>query len=62
MPYSATGMDLDLIIQREGSQRKKDKHHMIHMNLFTKNKQTKIQKTSLWLPKGKMGDKLDVWD
>ena len=29
MPYSATGMDLDLIIQREVSQRKKDKHHMI---------------------------------
>ena len=32
------------------------------MNLFTKQIQTQTQKINLWLPKGKGGDKLGVWD
>ena len=34
------------------------------MNLFTKQKDSQTQKTTLWLPKGKDGgrDKLGVWD
>ena len=40
--------------------------NIIQMNLFTKQKQAQIQRTNLWLPKGKVGwcgrDKLGVWD
>ena len=33
------------------------------MNLSKKQKQdSQTQKTNLWLPKGKGGDKLGVWD
>ena len=33
------------------------------MNLFTKQKQTRTQKTSLWLPQGKVeGGKLEIQD
>ena len=75
MPFAATWMDLKIIILCEGSQKEKDKYHMIslicriynmiQMNLFTKQKDSQTQKTNLWLPKGKGGgggDKLGVWD
>ena len=32
------------------------------MNIFTIQIQTQTQKINLWLPKGKGGDKLGVWD
>ena len=37
---------------------------MIQMNLFTKQTDSQISKSSLWLPKGKCGgsDKLGDWD
>ena len=53
MTFSATGMDLEIIILSEVSQTEKDKYHMIslicrifkkkrkiQMNLFTRQKQT----------------------
>ena len=32
------------------------------MKLFTKQKESQMQKTNLWLPRGKGGDKLGDWD
>ena len=50
MPFTATGMDLEMIILTEVSQTEKDKYHMLslicgienmtQMNLSTKQKQT----------------------
>ena len=68
--FAATWMDLEIIILSED---RKNKYHMIWlirqilkmipMNLFIKQKDSQIRKTSLWLPKGKEdgGDKLGVW-
>ena len=59
-------MDLEIIILSDVRQTEKDKYHMISLicgiykmiqiNLFTRQKQThRLQKTHLWLPKGKGG-------
>ena len=60
-PFSATWMDLEIIILSEVSQIEKDKYHMISLICdFLKNgliykTETDSQslKTNLWLPKGK---------
>ena len=72
MPFSATQIDLEIIIL---SKREKDKYHMISLICGTKKKDTnelidkteidpQTQKTNLWVPKEKGGgwDKLGVWD
>jgi len=60
MPFAATWMDLEIIIQSKVSQTEKDKYHitymwnlikMIQKNLFKKQKQTQISKPTLWLHK-----------
>ena len=35
MPIAATWMQLEIIILNEGSQKEKDKHHMISCGLYT---------------------------
>jgi len=50
MPFAATWMGLEIIIQSEASQREKEKYHVlsltcgirqkIHVDIFTKQKQT----------------------
>ena len=45
-------MDLEIIILSEISQKERDKYHMI----------SPIQKTNLWLPQGKEGDKSGILD
>ena len=62
--------DLEIITQV--SQTEKDKYHMISFIceiffndpnelIYKIQKDPQIQKTNLWLPKGKRGDKLGVW-
>ena len=66
-------MDLEIIILSEVSQPEKDKNHMISLicgilkndinELICKIEiDSQTQKTNLWLPKGKGGGKLGVWD
>ena len=76
MPFSATRMDLEIIILSEVSQTEKDKSDMIllicriskkmiQMNLFTKQKQThrlRKQTYGYQSEKGVGRDKLGVWD
>ena len=57
LPFAATQMDLEAITLSEISQKEKDKYYMIsficgiqkiiQMNLFTKQKDSQIQKTNL---------------
>ena len=67
MPFKATWMDLEMIIQSEVSQTEKDKYYMISLICgILKNDTNKLiykteidsqtQKTNLWLPKGKGGE------
>ena len=67
MPFTATWMDLEIIILSEISQRQisYDIIHMwnLKMNLFTKQKQTHGNQTyGFHRGKGRGGDKLEVWD
>ena len=66
-------MDLEIIILSEVSQKEKDKYDIPYMwnlkkdaNEFIYKTETdsQMQKTNLWLPKGKGRgrDKLGVWD
>ena len=50
MLFAATWMDLEIIILSEVSQTEKDKYCTKELR---KQKQTKILKPNLWLPKGK---------
>ena len=73
MPFAATWMDLDIIILSEASQTEKDKYHMISFicgilkndtnELIYKTEiDSQIQKTNLWLPKGKGGGEGQISD
>ena len=75
MPFVATWMDLEIIIQNEVSQVDKDKYHMISLigGIFKKDTNEFIfrtvtdswtLKTNLCLPKGTggRGDGSGVWD
>ena len=75
MPFAATWMDLETVILSEVSQTEKDKYHDITYMWNLKKNHTnepiqktemelQMQKTNLWLPRGKGGgrDKLGDWD
>ena len=66
MPFAATWMDLENVIQSEVSQKEKNKYHMILLicgiqkcgtdELIGKVEiESQMQRTNLWLPKGKGG-------
>ena len=69
MPFAATRMDLEIIIRSEVSQKEKGKYHrmsficevsnMIQMNLLIKQKQTHRHRVQTWMPKGKVGGRID---
>ena len=73
MPFTATWMDLEFIIQSEVSQTKTN-IIWYHFHVDSKKNDTneltykteidsQTQKTNLWLPKGEGGrDKLGIWD
>ena len=72
MPFAATWMDLEMIILSEGSQTKTNIRYYLHVESLEKNDTNELiykteldpqtEKTNLWLPEGKEGDKLGVWD
>ena len=76
MPFTATWMDLEIIILSEVSQTKKDKYHMISLicrvqkkmiqtNLFTKQRQThRLSEQTYGYQRGSMEgrDRLGIWD
>ena len=68
MPFTATWMDLEIITLSEVSQTEKDKYHMILLicRIFKNDTNelvykteidSQTQKTNLWLPKGKGGER-----
>ena len=66
MPFAARWIDLEIIILSEVRQRHISYDiaymwnlifKMIQMNLFTKQKNSQILKSNLWLPKRKRGGK-----
>ena len=76
MPFAATWMNLEIIILREVRHTKKDKYRMIspicgiykkmiQMNLFSKRNRSTDIENKLMVTKGERGkvrDKLGVWD
>ena len=71
MPFIATWMDLEIIILSEISQAENNKYHDVtymcnlerkDTNELTYKIDSQTQKTNLWLPKGKEGDKSGIWD
>ena len=75
LPFAATWMGLEIIILSEVSETEKDKYHMILLIyglfkndanelIYRREIDSQIQKTNLWLPKGKGwgGIHLEVWD
>ena len=44
MPFAATWMDLEIIILSEGSQKEKDKYHMIITYMWNLKKKKKVLK------------------
>jgi len=67
MPFTATWMDLEMIIINQESQTEKDKYHMIsHLwnlkydtNELIYKTETDSQKINLWLPKGKASRRIN---
>ena len=64
MPSAATWLDLDIVRLSEVSQTEKDKYHIISLIcgiykkgtselLYETEIESQMQKTNLWLPKGK---------
>ena len=58
MPFAATWMDLDTVIQSEVSQKKKDKYRLYVESkkkgtnglIYKTDLELQMQKTNLWLP------------
>lgn len=67
MPFVTIRMDLEILILSEVSQKEKDTYHMLsftcgisnitQMNLPAEQKQTKTQRTDLWLRRGREGER-----
>ena len=66
MPFAATWMDLEIVIQSEISQKEKDKYRIISLLCGIQKNGTdefickaeielQMQKTNLWLPRGEGG-------
>ena len=59
MSFAATWMDLEIIISKADRARQISYHlymeskKVIHVNLFTKDKDSETWKTNLWLQRGK---------
>ena len=75
IPFTATWIDLEIIILNEASHKEKDKYpnmvwyhlyveskKMIQINLFIRQRDSQTEKKNLWLPKEKKGrgDKFGV--
>ena len=70
MQFTATWMDIEIIVLSEVSQKQKVKHHMLsficgiqnmtQMNLSTKQKETHRERTDLQLPKGRAMGKVSI--
>ena len=74
MPFTATWMDLESVIQSEVSQKEKNKYHILtHICGIQKNGiddlickaeiETQTQRTNVWIPRGEGGwEELGNWD
>ena len=73
MPFAATWMDLEIVIQSEVSQKEKDKYRITSLicgiqkndtdELICKAEiESQMQKTNLWLPRDGGWDELGDWD